>query len=258
MARAPRSGLQIASLVMGLFIALPSLPCFAMMASSLIFTTTAQNLMGEMVATAIFGALSVMSVAMIVLGARRPRIDVEPPEEWRERQVLAMASEHEGVLSVGQLAMLTDMNIATSQAMLESLERRGIATSEFSPQGGMIYHFTNLAPSQRQSIAHQRTAAPPVSPQQADLDAFDAQLRDSSRAQFDFESRPEANPHESSQQAHHQGARGAATRRLGRLPLSGYASITLREARGSCTIGIVMGDSSETPFQAALATARTL
>lgn len=65
----------------------------------------------------------------------------------RERIVLKSAQRHAGVVTPTILAVETDLTIAQAEETLEDLVRRGYASLEVRENGGLEYHFPDLADS---------------------------------------------------------------------------------------------------------------
>lgn len=164
-------------------IGLVSMPCTAAAIYDLISGT--DNVTGSLIMGIFFAMMSVVSVGLFYLAVRGKKEAPFRMTEWHERQVLSLAQREGGLLSIGSVALNTEMSIDQSAVVLEELERRGVASTWINDEGDLVYRFAAL--SQGPARAQNR----PQSPAMNELDAFDRQLQeatgDADNYQFDFD-----------------------------------------------------------------------
>lgn len=174
---AGRIFLGITSVLMGLV----SMPCTVLF---IVMAVEGATDVGGAIFLALFCAMmSAVSVGMFWLAVRKKK---KPPfvmDEWRERQTLQLAKQHGGLLSVGALALNSDMSVEESVQALETLEQRGIASTWVDDHGDLVYRFAALS----SGPVHAQHQGTPPNASMRDLDAFDRELRAAqSEHQFDF------------------------------------------------------------------------
>jgi hypothetical protein len=160
-----------------------SFPCTAAAIYDLIAGT--DNVTGSLIMGIFFAMMAVVSIGLFYLAMRGKKEEPFRMTEWHERQVLALARNEGGLLSIGSVALNTQMSIDQSALVLEELERRGVATTWINDEGDLVYRFAAL------SQGPARAQHQPQNPAMSELDAFDRQLQeatgDADRYQFDFE-----------------------------------------------------------------------
>ncbi|MCY1014941.1 hypothetical protein [Pyxidicoccus sp. MSG2] len=80
----------------------------------------------------------------------RERLDVEqlPARSPRdiEKAVLACAQQHDGRVTIAEVAAESDLSFTEAKAALEELSRAGACTVDVTDQGAFIYEFIGLLP----------------------------------------------------------------------------------------------------------------
>ena len=164
-------------------IGLVSFPCTAAAIYDLISGT--QNVSGALIMGIFFAMMSVVSVGLFYFAARGKKEAPFQVTEWHERRVLELARREGGLLSIGSVALNTELSIDQSSIVLEELERRGVANTWINDEGDLVYRFAALS----QGPAHAQHR--PQNPAMSELDAFDRQLQEATGGgqeyEFDFE-----------------------------------------------------------------------
>lgn len=181
--------LRVIAGMMGGFGGLLSLPLFL---ASVIGLTDSDASLGIAIAVAVFfGLCALVSTAMLVF-AFKPRKEAPFVVDAQiERQVLQIANNQRGVLTLGSLAMNSSLSSEQAQLTLDEMVRRNIATTTFDQDGMLLYRFAGLSRGPAH-VVHQKSGA------QAELDAFDREL---GRTSLDFDSSQAPAHHD--QAAHH-------------------------------------------------------
>jgi hypothetical protein len=70
-------------------------------------------------------------------------------EQYEEKAILAVASRHDGNVTLGQISLETDLDPAETEAAMDRLCARGIARADILDDGGITYRFSGLLPRPR-------------------------------------------------------------------------------------------------------------
>lgn len=140
-----RSSNQVASAAVGMILMVISAPCVMAMVHDII--TRADNLSGAIIAGTFFAMLGCVGFVMTYLGLKKPKAEAFAMSSKLERRLLQFAREHEGRITVSQLAVESPMSVAECQKALHTLEMGNICRSELQTNGATVYLFPDFMPS---------------------------------------------------------------------------------------------------------------
>ena len=96
-----------------------------------------------------------LGAASMSLGLRQ-RADAQlSMDALTQRALLALAQEHEGLLTPAWLAMQTDLTLVEAEQALRELVHQHVAELHLSPQGELLYVFPSLRPALALSLEDQ-------------------------------------------------------------------------------------------------------
>lgn len=149
-----RSKPQLASALIGAFLTITSLPCVVAMIHDLV--VGAGDLTGALVAGTFFIGLGALGIAMFWYGAiRKPDgLAIEGPSERIsvEKQVLQVAKNHGGKLTIADLVVETNLSVGEAEHALSELEMQNVATSHVSSSGQLVYEFGGFLTNKNRAI----------------------------------------------------------------------------------------------------------
>lgn len=132
-------------IVGGVVLTLISFPCVATGVFDLL--TGTDNPDGAFIITVFFAPVLLVGVGLLVIGAKSSVDSSSNSEEDGpdiERVVLQTAAGSNGHLTVGNLAMQTNLSVDQANQILETLESKGVARSTVGEQGNIEYVFPGL------------------------------------------------------------------------------------------------------------------
>lgn len=93
-------------------------------------------------------------VPVAALGAGPTPLALPPPEAAKdkltpEQQILRLAGEHDGAVTVAMLAMKTGMSLRQATKELERLRKQAFCTLDVSTEGAKLYVFEGLRTTRR-------------------------------------------------------------------------------------------------------------
>lgn len=137
----------------GTILVLFSSPCIIAMVYDLI--VGADNIEGALMVGSFCTMTAIIGALLVGLGLKSPKEATLVINSELERQVLTLASEGEGALTVPQLAMKTELSLAQSERVLDELSRRGYADATVLSGGAMEYVFRDLQENHRLDLESQ-------------------------------------------------------------------------------------------------------
>lgn len=122
---------------------LGSLPCVI---ASIYDLATKTDPAGALTAGVFFAIVAVLGLGLGIWGFRTPKVASPFEDADFERRLLQFAREHDGVVTVSQLAAESPLSATEAREALESLERIGVCHSSPSATGGLFYNFPDFMP----------------------------------------------------------------------------------------------------------------
>jgi hypothetical protein len=138
-----KTGVRLAGLALGLLMLLGSLPFLGFAIWEIFYG--AQASIGIFL-TAFFGTLTVISGLLARWGFKKPQPPSALADPELERRLLQFARNHNGVVTVSQLAAESPLSTAEARQALEELELQGVCHSSPSSAGGIFYRFPDFLP----------------------------------------------------------------------------------------------------------------